>query len=300
MKRRRVLVGAVLAGIALVAFAGGAAIASQGPSPVARPSRPSPAQTLALNCRSPALGGTLPTLIYLPAGYRTGSTRYRVIYFLHGLPADPESYKQNSFVATALASSSRPAIVVVPQGSRGVGNDREYLNWFTSEDWPQAIANDLPHCIDTRFRTIANRTGRALVGLSAGGYGAFNIGLRNLDRFGAVESWSGYFAATDPSGLHVLELGSVDADDGARVPSGTDLKAAVTRWPALIAFYVGNQDSRFLAANRAFDRALRASGVRHVFRLYTGGHTGALWRAHASHWLAVAIDSLSAEAHRRG
>ena len=296
MRRRRLLVGAVLAVIALVAFAGGAAIAGQG-SP--RKTRPSPAQTLALSCHSAALGGTLPALIYLPAGYRGGSTRYRVIYFLHGLPADPDSYKQNAFVATALAGSSRAAIVVAPQGSRGTGSDREYLNWDASEDWPQAIANDLPHCVDTRFRTIANRTGRALVGLSAGGYGAFNIGLRNLATFGAVESWSGYFAATDPSGLHVLELGSVDADDGARVPSGSDLKAALARWPALIAFYVGNQDSRFLATNQAFDGALRVSGVRHVFRVYAGGHSGALWRAHAPHWLAVALDSLAREAHRR-
>ena len=64
----------------------------------------------------------------------------------------------------------------------------------------QAIAHDLPHCIDERFRTIHNRFGRALVGLSAGGYGAFNIGLRNLSMFAAVESWSGYFVATNPAG----------------------------------------------------------------------------------------------------
>jgi hypothetical protein len=35
-----------------------------------------------------------------------------------------------------------------------------------------------------------------------------NIGLRNLTTFGAVESWSGYFEATDPSGHHKLDLGS--------------------------------------------------------------------------------------------
>jgi len=286
--------------VALVAFASGAAVVVASKGSGSARTTISPPQTVSVECRSTALDGTLPTFAYLPAGYRSGSTRYPVIYFLHGLPAGPDSYKMNTFVADAVAASGRHAIVVAPQGARDQDSDREYLDWDADEDWPVAISHDLPQCIDKRFRTVQSRFGRALVGLSAGGYGAFNIGLRTLSTFGAVESWSGYFVATDPAGDRILDLGSPKAKRAAQVPSGNDLKDEVTTWPALIAFYVGAQDSRFLNMNEQFDSALTKSRVTHVFRIYPGGHSGALWRSQAPDWLGMALDSLSSEAKRRG
>jgi enterochelin esterase-like enzyme len=293
VRRRRLLVAAMFTVLALIAFASGAAVvvASQD-SPRAEISA---ARTLAVNCRSPALAGTLPALIYLPPGYAISSARYRVIYFLHGLPAGPESYKTSPFVASALAASARRAIVVAPQGARAQNSDREYLDWDPREDWPAAISHDLPRCIDRRFRTIPSRSGRALIGLSAGGYGAFNIGLRTLATFGAVESWSGYFAATDPSGYHVLNLGSVQANRAAQVPSGTALEHEMMKWPTLLAFYVGAQDSRFLRMNRQYAAALTKSRVAHLFRVYPGGHSAVLWRSQAQRWLGIALDSMAGE-----
>ncbi len=284
-------------GVALAAFASGAAvvIASRGSAR----SRISPLQSLSVQCHSPALGGTLPTLVYLPPGYTDGSTHYRVIYFLHGLPAAPDTYQMNAFVASALSASGRHAIVVAPQGARVPDSDREYLDWTAHEDWPLAISDDLPRCIDQRFRTVRSRFGRALVGLSAGGYGAFNIGLRRLSTFGAVESWSGYFVATDPTGDRILDLGSATADGGAQVPTGDRLRNEVTALPTLIAFYVGAQDSRFLDMNRRFDATLTRSRVTHEFRIYAGGHSTVLWRSQAPRWLGMALDSLSREARSR-
>ena len=185
----------------------------------------------------------MPTLVYLPSGY-SSARRYAVVYFLHGLPASPSSYQQNAFVAAALASAGEQAIVVAPQGARDPDSDREYLDWDAAEDWPQAISRDLPACIDGRFHTITGRYGRALVGLSAGGYGAMNIGLRNLSEFGAVQSWSGYFVATNPAGTQVLNLGSQQANAAATVPSGRQLKSVLQSLPTQIAFYVGLQDER--------------------------------------------------------
>src|ERR1700744_4767101 len=206
-------------------------------------STPSPARSLSVVCNSPSLNGTIPAQVYLPSGYSSGR-HYPVVYFLHGLPAGPSSYQQNAFVASALASAGEKAIVVAPQGARDADSDREYLDWDATEDWPQAISHDLTGCIDTRFHTIAGRDGRALVGLSAGGYGAMNIGLRNLGQFGAVQSWSGYFVATTPAGTKVLHLGSPQAEAAAKVPRGTALNSALRSQPTQIAFYVGRQDSR--------------------------------------------------------
>ena len=228
-----------------------------------------------------SLGGQLPTLVYLPAAYDSSRRRYPVVYFLHGLPANPQSYTQTAFVAHALVPTHEQAIVVAPQGARDSDSDREYLDWSASEDWPRAISHDLTTCIDHRFRTIATRKGRALIGLSAGGYGAFNVGLRTLQTFGAVESWSGYFIGTDPSGNHVLKLSSPAAQQAATVPDGPPLANEVARWPSLIAFYVGSSDDRFAHANQALDASLRRSGIGHVFHLYPGGDSGALWQAQA-------------------
>jgi putative tributyrin esterase len=300
VKHHRVVRLGVLAGAVLVALAGGTALvlaatrdrSSRSPGQFAQAGH-SPGRTLSIACRSSSLGGQLPAQVYLPPGYRTLGPAYRVIYFLHGLPGSPQSYTQNAFVAHSLLVAHEHAIVVAPQGARSTDEDREYLDWSPDEDWPSAISHDLTACIDHRFHTIARRTGRALIGLSAGGYGAFNIGLRNLQSFGAVESWSGYFLATDPSGRHVLNLGSPQAQRAGTVPNGAGLAAELARWPSLIAFYVGTSDERFLDMNQAFDAALRHHDIRHVFRTYPGGHSGALWQAQAPAWLSMALRYLA-------
>jgi enterochelin esterase-like enzyme len=192
-----------------------------------------------------------------------------------------------------VSSGRNAAIVVAPQGARSDNEDHEYLDLKTTENWPQAISHDLTRCIDSRFRTVANRSGRALVGLSAGGFGAMNIGLRNLATFGAVEAWSGYFEATDPSGNHKLDLGSPQANAAAAVPRGADLKAAVKAHPSLIAFYVGRQDDRFADDNESFDRALAREAIPHLFRTYPGGHSGALWTSESKLWLGYALGALA-------
>jgi enterochelin esterase-like enzyme len=287
----------VLAIVVLLLAVGVAGAVGRGridrPRRAAHATRTSAAERVSVTCRSPSLGGSLPAIVYLPAGYRSGSSRYRVIYFLHGLPANASSYKANRFVGAAVSSGRNAAIVVAPQGARSDQEDHEYLDLDATENWPRAISHDLTSCIDSRFRTAATRSGRALVGLSAGGYGAMNIGLRNLATFGAVEAWSGYFEATDPSGNHKLDLGSPQANAAAAVPRGADLKAAVKAHPSLIAFYVGRQDDRFADDNEGFDRALAREGIPHLFRTYPGGHSGALWTSESKLWLGYALGALA-------
>jgi len=247
----------------------------------------------AIDCRSPALGGSLPAMVYLPAGYARTHRRYPVVYFLHGLPAGRGTYRTLGFVAAAIARARYRAIVVIPQGARRAGDDREYLDWSPREDWPRAIAHDLPACVDRRYRTIATREGRVLAGLSAGGYGAFNIGLRHLGTFAAVESWSGYFAATNPAGTAYLDLGSPRANAAARVPRGSRLARELAAHPSYIAFYVGRSDRLFYADNASFAAALRADGIPHRYRTYPGGHATSLWAAHAQAWLEEALAYLA-------
>jgi enterochelin esterase-like enzyme len=288
-RHRAIRVGAAALAVA-VAVGVALALSESGPARITS----SPGQLVYMNCPSVGLGGTLPAAVYLPPGYRDGHTRYPVVYFLHGLPAGPTSYQGYGFVSAAVEQTGHRAIVVAPQGARNAGDDREYLNWGRGEDWPLAIARDLPRCIDARLRTIASRGGRALIGLSAGGFGAFNIGLRHLATFAAIESWSGYFAATDPEGLHLLDLGSKRANRKARVPRDQDLDERLAIHPAFIGFYVGRQDGRFYKANVDLDAAFTAGDVSHLFHVYPGGHSTSLWLAQAPYWVGLALAHLRA------
>ncbi|MES1247963.1 MAG: alpha/beta hydrolase-fold protein [Actinomycetota bacterium] len=229
---------------------------------------------------------------YLPAGYATSGLRYPVVYFLHGLPATGTSYRSIGWLEHALDAAGKPAILVAPQGATEQDADPEYLG-----RWETAIATELPRLVDARYRTIASRSGRALVGVSAGGYGAMHIAFDHLGEYSAVESWSGYFHPTDPTGEMPLDLGSASRNAAANVHRQlATLEGRLDRDPLYIAFYIGKDDTytQFVAENETFNQELSAAGIAHVFRLYPGGHSQSLWAAEAPAWLRLALNHLSA------
>jgi S-formylglutathione hydrolase FrmB len=247
-----------------------------------------------LSFSSSALGARLHYEVALPAGYATSRRRYPVVYFLNGLPAGPSSYRSLHFVERALAREARPAILVLPQGARKGESDPEYLDRGPHDNWDTALAGELPRVVDARFRTIPDRTGRAVIGLSAGGYGALHLAFGHLDEYSAVESWSGYLHPTNPAGTKRLELGSAAKDARADVHRQVAVVRPRLRAQHLfIAFYVGRSDTRFEQANVQLDRELTRSHVRHVFRLYQGGHSQQVWQEHAVRWLGLALSHLA-------
>jgi enterochelin esterase-like enzyme len=243
---------------------------------------------------SQALRGRLHFLVYLPPDYADGSRRYPVVYFLHGLPAGPTSCLALAWAHEALVRAGGTAILVVPQATRRANGDPEYQNWGTGRDWQTALSGELPAFVDVHYRTIASRAGRALVGVSAGGYGAAIMGLHAPAKFSVIESWSGYFRPTDATGEKTLELGSSAADADASVESLVpSLATQFRRYPTFFAFYVGRSDPTFVPDNTTLHRDLTAAGVGHVFALYKGGHTVTLWKAHAAAWLGLALSHLA-------
>jgi S-formylglutathione hydrolase FrmB len=239
---------------------------------------------------SKGLESRLSFAVYLPSGYDATTTRYPVVYYLHGLPANSHAFTSFHYVVNALELAHRQAIVVAPQGAHDGDTDAEYLDWSAGREWETAIAVELPRVVDNRYRTLPRRSARAILGVSAGGYGATVIGLHHLDEFGAIESWSGYFHPTDPSGTHVLP----------REPAATPLtlvptlSGTISREPTFLGFYVGASDARFRSDNVLFARALSRAGVPFTFRMYPGGHQQALWSAQAPAWLGLALDRLDA------
>ena len=243
---------------------------------------------------SRALAGRLPFSVYLPPGYAGGTRRYPVLYFLHGLPASASAHRDIAYVGRALEARQLQAIVVSPQGARDGDPDPEYLDWGPGRNWESAISTELPRVVDSRYRTIPLRAGRALIGVSAGGYGAAVIGLHHLDAFSVIESWSGYFHPTGPSGAHPLPRGSDLEDALASAHSFVpQLRAEFADDPTFLGFYIGDRDVTFLAENERFARELSRAHVPFTFDVYRGDHSRSLWERQAPMWLALAVGNLA-------
>jgi putative tributyrin esterase len=237
--------------------------------------------------------GPLGVDVYLPSGYSSGR-RYPVVYLLHGLPAAPNEYTQWApQFASWLDRLGGGAIAVVPQASRAHDSDPEFLDWGAGRDWETALAVDLPAWVDRHFHTVPSASARALVGISAGGYGAVLLGLDHPREFGVIESWSGYFEPTDPSGTHPLSLPAATTARTNLHQRVSTLAAALGTAPPLLAFYVGDHDVRFESDNAQFDAELTAAGIAHRFAVYPGSHGWPLWAAHAQDWLGFALAHLA-------
>jgi S-formylglutathione hydrolase FrmB len=256
------------------------------------PSRPT-GHVIETGFRSVAISGKLRLAVYLPPAYDYSRLRYPVVYFLHGLPARVTSYRGIDFLRRALDASGRGALIVAPQGARAGDSDPEYVDWGPGRRWETAIAREVPAFVDANFRTIRDRRARAIVGLSAGGYGAVLVALHHLDRFSVVESWSGYFHPTNPQGTQALDLGSASRNAHASAHTFvSSLRRSFARRPTFFAFYVGRGDDRFRDENEFLHRELDQAHVPHVFRVYAGGHQQSVWAAHARAWLDLALDHL--------
>lgn len=140
---------------------------------------------------SPAVGRTMKFNILLPAGYADTTERYAVLYLLHGVGDNYTNWTEKNH-APFYAGQVENLIVVMPDA----GNSW-YINWSDTQDgnkhnWEDYLTQDLIGYVDTHYRTIARRAGRALSGLSMGGYGALTLGLRHPDLFVSIGSTSGY------------------------------------------------------------------------------------------------------------
>lgn len=243
---------------------------------------------------SAALGGrTQDVYVYLPPGYsQHPNRRYPVMYLLHGVPGRPLAFMltvRMGVVEDELTALHRaqPMILVMPWGSTGTFDDKEWANGVSpDEGWATFVSRDVVGTIDQRYRTIASAAGRAIAGLSEGGYGAINIALHNPSEFRVVESWSGYERAPHITSIFGRGLEALHAN--------TPLDAVATAAPQLkrtglyVWFYSGTADP-YRIQNRVFSAELKRLRIRHRYFETAGGHTWAAWRGNATRaYLAAA------------
>lgn len=150
----------------------------------------------AVRVRTAALGRAVDVRILLPDGYeRRTSARYPVLYLFHGTSGSAADWVEKGDAAKTTAG--RPLITVMPDA----GFDGNGGGWFTDwadpgtklgpSKWETFHVGQLIPWIDRNLRTVAGRGGRAVAGLSQGGFGAMSYAARHPELFVSAASFSG-------------------------------------------------------------------------------------------------------------
>jgi len=231
---------------------------------------------------SQALGRQDSYMVYEPPGFQrlaARGMRFPVLYLLHGTVSNALHYINVGRVGVTLdellhAGRTRPFLVVMPESSDGsFVDDTEWAN--SSDGNYESAVIDIVHQVDQHFPTIADRAGRAIAGLSMGGYGALNVGLHDLGTFGTIESWSGYFKQSPVGPFAHASRDTIRFDSPSKYAPA--IAAQLRRLPLHVFLYSGRQDrvTRFQAP---FARELRRLGVTVSTAEPPGVHDWRLWR----------------------
>ena len=144
--------------------------------------------------------------VFLPSGYDAAvaqhpATRYPVLYFLHGL-GDNEQTLFNSGGWTLLDDLRKQHkmgdfLIVAPEGRRSfyvnsADGSVRYSDFFLQEFMP---------AIEHKYRIRPGRSGRAISGISMGGYGALRFGFAHPELFSAVSAQSAAIITESPQQL---------------------------------------------------------------------------------------------------
>lgn len=315
--------------LGLLAACGGPSSSTLAPKQVDTPVAPaapsSPSAVKDGSFHSESLGVDKAYVVYLPAGYESSTEAFPVIYMLHGLGGSEINWRELG-IAAAADALALGAIIVMPDGDDGF-----YSNWVSQVDYDACLASRRPfgkaddmrtYCVrtanyedyivqdliahvDGTYRTIATREGRAIGGLSMGGYGATFLSMKHPALFSAVASHAGavslLYAGPHPYAKGAAVLGedprewiSQAGDFGKLFERiwGTDIATwrandpttlARALKPGQLALYLdcGTEDEFKLEdANQYLDEVLTAAGIPHTFHLIEGGrHNSAFWRS---------------------
>jgi enterochelin esterase-like enzyme len=256
-----------------------------------------------LTYRSALLGRQETTLLYLPPGYGNPETqrrRFPVVYLLHGCPGQPRDWLVKGDLHDTIEQlihthRAQEMILVMTDGSgpRGRFDCTLYMD-DPRRHYPAetAFVQELVPLIDRRFRTVASRDGRALLGLSSGGFAALNLGVRHPDLFAVLASHSGYFrAASDPRSVRAV-LGN-DPEAWAANSPADHIEALPPALRPHVYLNVGRSDP-MRAENEAFGRRLRQLGFDSVLRETRGNHSWPYWRRNlpgSLAWISSRLDT---------
>lgn len=232
---------------------------------------------------SAVVNGKRPAMVYLPPGY-SEDREYPVLYLLHGIGGNETHWSGPGAAGTILDNliadgEAEPMIVVMPNGRAssepstlfgGGGGDGDRMAGMAVEfeayaAFERELLNDLIPFIESRYSVSADRSQRALAGLSMGGGQSLNFGLGNVDVF----AWVGGFSSA-PNTLPSAEL--VDLDTASQLE--------------LLWVSCGNEDTLF-NISLSVHEYLEEQNIPHVWHIDDGAHTFPVWKNDLYHFAAL-------------
>jgi enterochelin esterase family protein len=246
-----------------------------GDQPAFYDSRPVPhGEVRMVMYESKAMGVTRWVWIYTPPNYDKSTSKYPVLYLLHG-----NGEAQNGWVMNGRANiildnliadrKAQPMIVVMPQGHALQGANVGPLVRLTGESgmfsdrFPKDLLEDVIPLVERNYRALADADHRAIAGLSMGGGQSLAIGFDHPDLFHWI---LGYSAA----------VGGQFGDMQATVKKAGD-GAVLNKKVSLLWISCGRQDFLYQANKQLVD-GLKQSGVKLTFNETEGAHVWSVWR----------------------
>ena len=217
--------------------------------------------------------------VYTPPGYdRAGTTRYPVLYLLHGAGDDDQSWtmvgRANFIVDNLIASGkAKPMIVVMPAGHTprpgGLFSQNPDTDPFIDD-----FLKDVVPFVERNYRVPPDRANRAIAGLSMGGWHTLRIGLPNLDKFSQLGVFSsGLFGQ---KGVENFEQANQSMLDDARTNQRLKL------------FWIATGREDFvMPTTRATLALFDKHKIRYQYKETDGGHTWPNWRAYLNEFVPL-------------
>lgn len=236
---------------------------------------------------SPTLGTDRRMTVYTPAGYEKGDKHYPVLYLLHGMGGDENSWSELGRAAQILdnmiaSGEVQPMIVVMPNGNVDMqGAPGETSLGFQAptiqlpSTWNGMFETHFPDIVefvDSTYRTIPEKSHRAIAGLSMGGFHSMQISKEYPDMFDYV----GLFSAS------VVPLEIKDSP----IYRDFDRKLATqfAKHPRLYWIAIGKDDFLY-QTNVDFRKKLDAATYPYEYYENTDGHIWRNWRIYLTKFL---------------
>ncbi|WP_287680795.1 esterase [Bacteroides sp.] len=238
---------------------------------------------------SPALGLERRMTVYTPAGYETSGKRYPVLYLLHGMGGDEEAWISLGRTAQILDNliaqgKAKPMIVVMPNGnasqeaapgesSRGMVPPTMQLPKTMEGSYEQAFP-EIVKFIDKNYRTIKSKSGRAIAGLSMGGFHSLHISKQYPDMFNYI----GLFSAAIMPNKEVSSPIYENMEGKLKVQFDKNL--------ALYWIAIGKTDFLY-KANEEYRKLLDEKGYKYTYYESDEGHIWKNWRIYLTEFVPM-------------
>ena len=227
--------------------------------------------------------------IYTPPGYEESNKSYPVLYLLHGMGGDEEAWmtlgRASQILDNLIAQNkAEPMIVVMPNGnvaqeaapgesSLGFHKPQFQLP-HTMDGKYEETFHEIIRFVESQYRTIPEKKGRAIAGLSMGGFHTLHISRYYPDNFDYIGLFSAAIMPDKKVQSKVYD--NIDGTLAAQKVNGFKLY-----WIA-----IGKEDFLY-QANADFRGTLDKMDFDYVYRESEGGHTWRNWRIYLSEFLPL-------------